>query len=424
MTIFARIIDLPGVAQLLRRMHPGVTLDGPEDNWRNATVSFASGKLTFTYDPGYHTEPNWSKQMNGMRGYYSRYPDFEVKESVLMLTTTFKFSLGLLLEPEDRNETDPRLELVFAVVGLLDGVIFTPSALMDASGRVLFGIDGEVDPKAVWPRVRAEVQIERPSQAVDAENPLDSEDAAATAPTPGRVARRALALTAVGARALLEQKGVVLRRPTPGAWNPRIWLSPQEKQRRDLLEWIDLVDIGEGLEPEEWEVLQRPIGRLEQQQQVNSTWRLEGLVILSWAIGRFQVPPHDELANPHKLLASLNIFDAPAAKALLIQPVVRPRSELSALRTQLLALHWRLRNFRIRPKAIDFGEFARNAWFGPFDIAGLPCIDNDLAVGGRRIDVADAGAIQIASSAAHERHLAINWLWEGPPQYSQARTDT
>lgn len=424
MAIFARTIDAPGVARLLCKFHPGVVLDGPEDSWRSATVSFGSGKLTFTHDPEYYAEPHWSTQMNGMRGYYARFPDSEQKESAMMLTTTFKFSLGLLIDLDASNQADPRLDLVFAIAKFLDGVVFTPSYLFDANRRVLIGADGEIDPEAVWPRVRAEVKIDRSRHSDDSEKLPDTNEDAASAPSAERVARRALALTALGARALLEQKGVVIRRPSTTSWNPRNWLAEPEKQRREILVWIELVGIGEELEPGEWEVLQRPIGRLERQRQVDSTWRLEGLVVLSWALGRCQMPSHDKLVSPDRLLASLDIFNVPAAKELLALPALRPRPELGTLRARLLALHWRLKEFRIRPKAIDFNDFARNAWFGPLDITGLPLIERDLAVAGKRIDRADLEAIQRASSAAHERHLAVSWLWQGPQQYSRARTDT
>jgi hypothetical protein len=423
MTIFARIADAAGVARLLREREQSVVFDGADHDWRSATVSFESAKLTFTHDPEYHAEPNWSIQMDGMRGYYAQFPESEAKKSAMMLTTTFKFSLGLLFEPHEYIESDARFDLIFAVTTLLDGVIFTPSALLDAKGRVLFRADGEEDYEAVWPRVLAEIAIDTTRQeGAAAASPPGNGDLAT--PTPERVARRALALTAVTARALLEQDGVLIRRPKTAWWKPRNWLAPRENQRRELLEWIKLVGVDDEIEPNEWEVLQRPIDHLEPGQQIDSTWRLEGLVVLAWALRRFQLPPHDTLVSPHPLLASLDVFDAPAAKALLVQPALRPRSEIDNLRGRLFALHWRLTDFRIQPRVIHFTDFARTAWFGPLDLNGLPLIENDLAVAGKRIDKADADALATANSIAVERHMAINWLWEGPLLYSEARIDT
>ena len=159
-TIFARIADPTGVARLLRERAPTVKIDGPDDSWANAVVTFGKGSskrtLTFKHDPEYYGEPGWSQQMAGMRGYFSRFPDTPRKEQVMMLTTTFSFSIGSIFEPDFDPEGDERLDLLFKVTQLLDGVLFTPSSLRDAHGRILFSASGEEDedPEAEWPRVR------------------------------------------------------------------------------------------------------------------------------------------------------------------------------------------------------------------------------------------------------------------------------
>src|SRR6266498_143611 len=128
--IFTRTHDLAGVASFLRQHAPSVTFDGPDNQWENAVVAFRDGgserTLTFTYGPDYCTEPNWSQQMNGMWGYFSRFPDTPRKESALMLTTTFRFSLATNFEPDFDPEGDPRLTLLYGVTRFLDGVLFTP----------------------------------------------------------------------------------------------------------------------------------------------------------------------------------------------------------------------------------------------------------------------------------------------------------
>jgi Domain of unknown function (DUF4272) len=432
MTLFARIADPAGVARLLRERVPTVVIDGPDDGWKSATVTFGARKLTFTHDPAYYAEPNWSMQMNGMSNYFARFPLTDRKDRALMLTTTFKFSLGLLFDPDYDPRGDPRLDILYAVAEFLDGVLFTPSAFLDARGRILYGGGGEdeEDPAAVWPRVVAEVNF----GAAAAPQP-PSDEPPAHRPSPARVARRALALTAVTARAILEQGGVNLGLAAP-KWNPLTWvrhlLTGQQSQHRNLLAWITLLGIDDEFEPDEWEVLQRPPGRLEQQQQINSTWRLEGLGVLAWALARFEIPPHDQLVECHSLWHSLGMLDAAACKGLLVNAALRPREEIAALRRRLLAIHWRLVNYYVRPSALDFvavtetsfAGYDRTAWFSPQEVAELPLCDGDLAIHGARLDQAAPDAVAAARSAAHERHLAVNWLWEGPERYSEARTDT
>ena len=38
--------------------------------------------------------------MSGMRGYFARFPDTDRKQRVMMLTTSLRFSLGTLFEPD------------------------------------------------------------------------------------------------------------------------------------------------------------------------------------------------------------------------------------------------------------------------------------------------------------------------------------
>jgi hypothetical protein len=73
---------------------------------------------------------------------------------------------------------------------------------------------------------------------------------------------------------------------------------------------------------------------------------------------------------------------------------------------------------------MDFREFAQAAWFGPLDIAGLKLLENDLAIGDEPIFCADDDAVRTASSAAMERHLAINWLTGGSEVYSETDVST
>jgi hypothetical protein len=418
-TLFARIADPVKVARRLRELAPAVEIDGSDAAWRNAVVTFGKGKnkrtLTFTHDPAYYSEPNWSTQMSGMRGYFSRFPDTDRKSRVMLLTTSLRFSLGTLFDPDFDPEGDPRLDILFAVAELLDGVLFTPSSLRDARGRILFGAGGEdeEDPNAVWPRVAGEVSVADPRGRAMHEasrpKPPEEEEEPANPPTAERVARRALALTAVTARAILEQD-------TANPEAPRTY--------QDLLAWVRDIGMEDEFEPGEWEVVQRPLGRLGQRGQINSTWRLEGLVVLAWALGRFEIPPHDQLVELNPLWRSLGLLDTEAARALLANPTLRSREEIRALRNRLFALHWRLRNFHINPGVMDFAEYARTCWFGPLDISGSTLVEGDLGLRGERIDRAPPDLFSSAHSAAQERHQAANWLWEGPQRYSEASVAT
>jgi hypothetical protein len=417
MTLFARIADPAAVAQRLREVARDVVIEGTDETWKRAVVTFdADGlkrTLTLTHDPSYYADPTWSTQMAGMRNYMSEFRETARKTRALMLTTTFRFALGTLFEPDFDPQGDPRLDVLFAVAERLDAVLFTPSSLRDAQGRILFGAGGaaEEDDDAAWPLVLAVAsasEVIGTAHGMSRPGKSDDEAAAATAPTAQRVARRALALTAVTARAILEQD----------------WRSRHPKEHPRLLDWVQTMEIGSELEPDEWEVLQRPLGRLDQRQQINATRRLEGLVILAWALGRSPIPPHDKLVKYKRLWRTLGLRDPKAAGKLLADPVLRPRAEIISQRNRLFALHWRLRNFRLHAVVMDFAEFARTCWFGPLDLTGLRLVKGDLGLRGRRLDRVSSDVFSAAESSALERHLAANWLWGGRERYSRASQAT
>lgn len=420
-TLFSRIADPAKVAELLRRLVPDqVEIVGPDHAWSQAVVTFEDDDgnpftLTLNHDPGYYSEPNWSRQMNGMRGYFSRFPESDRKQRVLMLTTTFKFSLGIQFEPDYDPEGDPRLSLVCEVAEALDGVLFTPSALRDAKGAVLLSSLGEEDedPDAKWPRVLAEVSIDSPEGQVldEAGRPSDVDDFEIDAepPSPERIAARALALTAVTARAILEQDAAV-----PEA----------KKTYNDLLAWVKDIGIDDEFEEDEREAVHRPLGKLGDRMQIDTTWRLEGLAVLAWALGKIEMPPHDQLVDFNAMWKTLGLLNESRARETLAHPTLRDRDEIFAIRKRLFALHWRLRDYHINGTTMDFPAFARKASFGPLDITGLPIVKGDLAIGGQRIDEADDDLMASTQSATHERHLAANWLCVGPEIYSEASVAT
>jgi hypothetical protein len=178
------------------------------------------------------------------------------------------------------------------------------------------------------------------------------------------------------------------------------------------------------IEPDEWKVIQRPPGNLDQRATINATWRLEGLAVLAWALGRSELPRYDELVNPRNLLESVGMGDEAVARNLLASPTLRRREELEGLRDQIFAFHWRVRNSRLHPGAMDFAKFARDAWFGPLDIRPFRLLKGDLALGKYPISKAPQEVLGKALSSALERHLAINWLTYGGEVYSETDTST
>ena len=417
--LYLRDVDRALIARRLHEVAPSVKLDGPDDAWTQAVATFgrlwSRRTLTLSYDPGFSSEPNWSQQIDGMRGYFSQFPATSRTARVMGVIGTFRGVVATKFKPELKSLDDPRLGAVLAIAEAADAVIFTPGTLRDARGRVLYGAGGEPaeDPQAAWPRVAMQVPVTEPLGARMHERSRPTAPGEAgpmdEAPSAERVAARALALSALTARAMLEREART---------------SAVDETYERLVDWARAAGAEAEMEPEEREILRTPLGQLHGQRHVDAAWRLEGLAVLAWALGRFELPPHDRVVDVGELLTSMGVLDTDAAAELLAAPPLRPREEIATLRNRLFALHWRLRDFSIRPRVMDFASFAETAWFGPLDLGGLSLVDGDLGVNGVRIDRAPRDAFSTAMSIARERHQAANWLWEGPELYSEASDAT
>jgi Domain of unknown function (DUF4272) len=395
--IYSRRGDLRGVAALLRQMAPNVRIEGPDDRWTKVVVVGPGGALTFTHNPDLCDDNrDWGRHKHGLTSYLLRFPRPDNGPSFFELIDSFSIAIGTLWDPEHFDD-DERDAYLFAVVQHLDGVLFTPSTLFDSHGRILISADGTTDPDAVMPKV----PFREPP-------PADDVISERRPPTPERVARRAMALAAVGSRALLEDD-----------W----WWSRGNKHRR-LLAWVDDIGIGDELEPDEWSVLQRPPGRLNEREHIDAMWRLEGLVVLAWALGRFPLPSQDRLVKPGRLLWSVGFADAGRARELLASASLRSAEELARTSKILLAIHWRLREYSLRPEKLDFRKFSREGWMGPFDISPIALVEDDLAIENFTISKSLSDSVERTHSAARERHLAMRWLEGDSPIYSKTDTST
>lgn len=408
--LFSHKIDPRGVVQVLRDSGFPLEIKGPEDDWSQIVVEVKKGSLfrrrrvlTFGHNAEYYDGKGWPGLILGMQGYFSRFQEVPRMPEVMQMIRSFRFSLAVPQHDLDIWSDDERRALIFAVCRHLDGVIFTPSSLSDAEGRVLFRAGGEYDPEATFPFIPTIEPMD--AEVVDEEEYDEPEP-----PTPQRVARRALALTSVSARATLEMDASQLDSP--------------EELRGHLLEWVEALEIRDELEPEEWKVLQRPVGGLEQQDHINAMWRVEGLAVLAWALGRHDLPPDDALVVPSEIYPAMGFLDPTMGRSVLETAELRSSEELQEMQIHLLMLHWRIRNYSIQPEPFDFVAFSKACWFGEFDISTFRIIDNDLAIGEAAIHDADSEHRSIVQSLAHERHLAINWLLGYSEKYSDTDTST
>ena len=112
------------------------------------------------------------------------------------------------------------------------------------------------------------------------------------------------------------------------------------------------------------------------------------------------------------------------AEAILRSPNLRPLDEIVEINHQMLAYHWRLREFELRPETMDFLAFGETCWFGPLDMSWANLDGNELALNSTALHQASPDTVSTCASIASERHLASNWLRGRSEIYSETETST
>jgi hypothetical protein len=324
--------------------------------------------------------------LEGLRGYVQARCAVLTPELAARVDDTRQV-LGLVIEPGFRHG-DGVWHWLTGLARAGSGMIFLAGAFLDERSR----------PLAAPPGLALETTRGRDQRP-------------RTPPDAARVLLRAWALAAVVERGFIEAGA----RPDGDGALAR------------LRAWIDVSGTRTEMEPEERALIDAALGSLHRQQVVDATCRSEGVAVLAWSLGLAELPPPDEQADMELLAAALGFTplappDDPAAPA--PTPALRPGDELERAERRLVAIHWRVRELQVSPGPVDFVRFSQEAWFGDFDLFGIPVAERDLAVGGEPISRADDALVRIATSIAAERHHAIAWVCGDDPRYSAVVTST
>jgi hypothetical protein len=235
-----------------------------------------------------------------------------------------------------------------------------------------------------------------------------SDDPGYFPPSPSRVAQRAMVLLSVACRAGLEKE-------------PE---SPIciDKYRR-LIEWISSIGIRDEFEAAEWTAVCTPLGQLPNRDTINLSWRTEGLAVLAWALYQTELPPYDQEADGPSIGRELGFLETNARK-ILDNPELRPMTDIEYMADLMLTVHWRLRDFTLDPKSMDFVEFANRCQWAVMPVSDLVLMNNDLVLRGKPLIEAPKDIFYECLSIAQERHTATNWLLGTEPMYSEVTSDT
>jgi len=210
-------------------------------------------------------------------------------------------------------------------------------------------------------------------------------------PSRDTVARRALLLVALSWRGQLEAD-----KTKAAAGQLAVWRA-----------WLETQGLTFEMDEAEKALMAAELGKLSERQVIHCGWGIEGAAVLAWALRLADLPAHDTKVSPPLLAKATGLF-APEPRAFATE--LRPPTEIAAMTRRLFGISWRLVRFGGAPGAFDFVGFSKGAWFGEFDIKGIPILDGDLAIGGEPITKAEPNAVAEATSIAVERYRAARWL--------------
>jgi hypothetical protein len=232
------------------------------------------------------------------------------------------------------------------------------------------------------------------------------------------VARRAHALALVNYRASLE---------------PLAGQEKYEALQAKLPQWIEALDLAAEFEQRELDLLQAPLGKAEEQLTADATWRDEGLAVLAWALGRFELSPYDQSVKPplaesigfsEERLAAL---DTSIAEKLFKDAQLRPADAIDRYAVHATLIHWRLRSSSLSAEAdseqargMNFAGYLReHPSFKESWLNGLRLKDKDLTIGGVALGEAQPKDVERCEAIAVERQIAACWLRGDAAIYSQ-----
>lgn len=395
--IYSQRRDPEGTLAQLTKLAPGIKVTRRSDgSWQKAEIVIKRGWLKkpllmqVNHDPAYYGGDDWPTQLSGMQGYFGSFDGAEQRADLFAYLPHLNFAFNFILDPE-LGEADARWDIVLKMAESLQGVVFLPGQLLDFTGRVILSQDGENDPSATVPVLKG---VSAPEAMEEAEVRVDP-------PTLERVVRRFLLLSRMAIRGFMETD--------PSA----------EPARQDLVQHLKSHDTWG--EAEAWEVraLETRIGSLPEKDQWSLTWKTEGALILAWSLGLTSLPEYDQEGNIQDLRSITEaVEDGTATLAL------RSRTEIEKLDAQLLAIHWRVRQFYLKREAMDFAAFAPTAWFGPLDLTLARLTNNDLDIHGTAISECEEESWRRVSGLMEERRKALSWLLGGSAIYSECDTGT
>lgn len=393
------------VLKMLQELMPeAVVEENDKGVWTRVSGTWKRGwlksslQLDVRHDPNYYGGEGWGEQLAGMSRYLQDFASAKRRSDVFGYLPGVSFAISFVLTPGSLPQDDPRQEIIHRIARLVDGVIFLPGMLLDAEGHVLISAQGESDPEAKLPAHEPMAALTQPKDTADAAAEVKTGEP----PAEDRVVSRLILMTALAKRGFMN------------------FMPDLEPARQEMVADLRGSAAWREAEPLEIEELEAPVGTLVGKSAWRLPWLAEGAAVLAWSLGLMKLPSYDEEVIMDDLVAVISDVEDGTRK-----PELRPLDEIDTLSFQMLAIHWRLREFETDPKPMDFKAYAKRAWCGPMDLSLARLSDsNDLEVGGETLAEASEESWTRASGIMNERRMAAHWLLGHATVYSENDTST
>lgn len=183
-----------------------------------------------------------------------------------------------------------------------------------------------------------------------------------------------------------------------------------------LRRWLHQENIIDHLTPSECHALEMPLGTWSAQMIIDTSWRVEALGMLLWALGAVEsVPPYDTQFEPEDVLPPLDI-PQPIIDVLW-RAEVRDEAEIIAACEMSGLWFWRSQAKQVRQAGalatsdLSYSEIIELTALQAYHAGDLPqVIDGDFPAFGKAYAKMDEEQYSMIASIAYERHMALNWL--------------
>ena len=159
-SIFSHRISPAAVARKVRELFPDMEIDDIDIEWTAIEAIVTPGslfrkakKLSLRHREDYYSTSNWQRQISGLLNLVRSYPGCEERWDLVELIQSFQFIVAAPLEDLGDPNTDPRWPALLAICKELDGIVVTPTSLLDAEGRTIIDSTGGFSADATLPKL-------------------------------------------------------------------------------------------------------------------------------------------------------------------------------------------------------------------------------------------------------------------------------